>query len=94
MIRTLATCEWIKTGLPLCLIGDSGTGTSHPLIALGTEVAMAGSTCHGRRPGARGGGTPPETVRTWLTTHARLAAAGSLSVRLAETLPLKEAPRA
>lgn len=27
---------------PLCLIGDSGTGKSHLLIALGTEAAMAG----------------------------------------------------
>jgi DNA replication protein DnaC len=26
----------------LCLIGDSGTGKSHLLIALGTEAAMAG----------------------------------------------------
>lgn len=31
-----------QKGLPLCLIGDSGTGKSHPLIALGTEAAMAG----------------------------------------------------
>lgn len=42
MIHTLAKCEWIKKGLPLCLIGDSGTGKSHLLIALGTEAAMAG----------------------------------------------------
>jgi DNA replication protein DnaC len=41
-IHTLATCEWIKKGQPLCLIGDSGTGKSHLLIALGTEAAMAG----------------------------------------------------
>ena len=32
----------MKKGLPLCLIGDSGTGRSHLLIALGTEAAMAG----------------------------------------------------
>ncbi len=32
----------IKKGLPLCLIGDSGTGKSHLLIALGTEAAMQG----------------------------------------------------
>ncbi|MGE7388193.1 ATP-binding protein [Streptomyces sp. NPDC004126] len=38
----LAKCEWIKKGMPLCLIGDSGTGKSHLLIALGTEAAMAG----------------------------------------------------
>lgn len=31
-----------EEGLPLCLIGDSGTGKSHLLIALGTEAAMAG----------------------------------------------------
>ncbi len=42
MVHTLATCEWIKKNLPLCLIGDSGTGKSHLLIALGTEAAMAG----------------------------------------------------
>ncbi|MGP4019242.1 ATP-binding protein [Saccharopolyspora sp. 5N708] len=35
-------CEWVKKGEPLCLIGDSGTGKSHLLIALGTEAAMAG----------------------------------------------------
>jgi len=32
----------VKKGLPLCLIGDSGTGKSHLLIALGTAAAMAG----------------------------------------------------
>lgn len=42
VIHTLATCQWVKKGLPLCLIGDSGTGKSHLLIALGTEAAMAG----------------------------------------------------
>jgi hypothetical protein len=31
----------VKKGDPLCLIGDSGTGKSHLLIALGTEAAMA-----------------------------------------------------
>lgn len=41
-IHTLASCEWIRKGEPLCLIGDSGTGKSHLLIALGTEAAMAG----------------------------------------------------
>ena len=34
--------QWVKKGQPLCLIGDSGTGKSHLLIALGTEAAMAG----------------------------------------------------
>lgn len=41
-INTLATCEWVRNGHPLCLIGDSGTGKSHLLIALGTEAAMKG----------------------------------------------------
>ncbi|MER5327094.1 IS21-like element helper ATPase IstB [Streptosporangium roseum] len=42
LIHTLAKCEWIRDGNPLCLIGDSGTGKSHLLIALGAEAAMAG----------------------------------------------------
>src|SRR5215472_5711071 len=42
VIHTLATCDWVKKSLPLCLIGDSGTGKYHLLIALGTEAAMAG----------------------------------------------------
>ena len=41
-VRALATCDWVRKGQPLCLIGDSGTGKSHLLIALGTEAAMAG----------------------------------------------------
>ncbi|MER7620759.1 NADP-dependent oxidoreductase [Streptomyces sp. NPDC126503] len=35
-----------------------------------------------------------ESVRSWLTAQARAAAGGTLRVRLAETLPLKEAARA
>ena len=42
VINTLATCDWVRRGQPLCLIGDSGTGKSHLLIALGTEAAMTG----------------------------------------------------
>src|SRR3954462_13734090 len=41
-INTLATCEWVRKGHPLCLIGDSGTGKSHLLIALGTAAAESG----------------------------------------------------
>ncbi|CUU59123.1 DNA replication protein DnaC [Parafrankia irregularis] len=41
-IHTLAACDWVTKGQPLCLIGDSGTGKSHLLIALGTEAAMKG----------------------------------------------------
>ncbi|MEU7633738.1 IS21-like element helper ATPase IstB [Nocardia sp. NPDC049220] len=42
VIRTLAACDWVKDGLQLCLIGDSGTGKSHLLIGLGIEAAKAG----------------------------------------------------
>lgn len=42
VVRNLATCEWIAKGHALCPIGDSGTGKSHLLIALGTAAAMAG----------------------------------------------------
>jgi len=41
-IAELATCDWIRKGEPLCLIGDSGTGKTHLLIALGTKAAEAG----------------------------------------------------
>jgi DNA replication protein DnaC len=41
-ISTLASCGWIRSGEPLCLIGDSGTGKSHLLIGLGTAAAMEG----------------------------------------------------
>lgn len=42
MINTLANCGWIRSGEPLCLIGDSGTGKSHLLIGLGAAAAAAG----------------------------------------------------
>lgn len=41
-INTLAGCHWVRTGQPLCLIGDSGTGKSHLLIGLGTAAAESG----------------------------------------------------
>jgi DNA replication protein DnaC len=41
-IHTLAKCDWVRKGGPLCLIGDSGTGKSHLLIGLGTAAAEAG----------------------------------------------------
>jgi DNA replication protein DnaC len=41
-IGQLATGDWIRAGQPLCLIGDSGTGKTHLLIALGTAAAEAG----------------------------------------------------
>ncbi len=42
MINQLATGGWVKAGHPLCLIGDSGTGKSHFLIALGVAAAEQG----------------------------------------------------
>ena len=41
-IHALAAGDWIRRGEPLCLIGDSGTGKSHLLIALATAAAMKG----------------------------------------------------
>jgi DNA replication protein DnaC len=41
-IGQLASGEWIRDGKPLCLIGDSGTGKTHLLIALGTAAAEHG----------------------------------------------------
>ncbi len=40
--HALATAGWVRTGHPLCLIGDSGTGKSHLLIGLATAAAEAG----------------------------------------------------
>lgn len=42
VVHSPANHEWGKKGLPLCLIGDSGTGESHLMIALGTEAARHG----------------------------------------------------
>jgi DNA replication protein DnaC len=42
VIGQLATCTWVKAGHPLCLIGDSGTGKTHLVIALGILAAEAG----------------------------------------------------
>lgn len=41
-VHELAAGDWIRRGEPLCLIGDSGTGKSHLLIALGTAAAERG----------------------------------------------------
>lgn len=38
----LASGEWIDKGEPLVLLGDSGTGKTHLLIALGTAAAEQG----------------------------------------------------
>jgi DNA replication protein DnaC len=42
IVSTLAKGDWVRKGQPLCLIGDSGTGKSHLIIALGTEAALQG----------------------------------------------------
>jgi len=42
VIGQLATCAWVQAGQPVCLIGDSGTGKTHLLIALGTLAAESG----------------------------------------------------
>lgn len=41
-LASLATGDWVRTGTPICLLGDSGTGKSHLLIGLGTAAAEAG----------------------------------------------------
>ena len=41
-IHPLANCTWVRAGDPLYLIGDSGTGKTHLLIALGTAAAQQG----------------------------------------------------
>lgn len=41
-LAQLATGAWIDAGQPLVLLGDSGTGKSHLLIALGTAAAEQG----------------------------------------------------
>jgi DNA replication protein DnaC len=48
-VNTLADPAWVKAGLPLCLIGVSGTGKSHLLIGIGTAIAEAGSATRRRR---------------------------------------------
>lgn len=48
--RQLATCAWVKAGQPPCLIGDSGSGKSHLLIALGTAAADSGLRVRYTRP--------------------------------------------
>jgi DNA replication protein DnaC len=42
LIGQLSTGDWVSAGQPLCLIGDSGTGKTHLITALGTAAAEAG----------------------------------------------------
>ena len=50
VVNTLATCDWVKKGLPLCLIGDSGTGKSHLLIAFEPRPPWPATACATRWP--------------------------------------------
>ena len=42
MLGDLAAGSWIDRGEPLVLLGDSGTGKTHLLIAIGSCAAEAG----------------------------------------------------
>ncbi|HUG86034.1 MAG TPA: IS21-like element helper ATPase IstB [Euzebya sp.] len=42
LLATLATCGWIDEARPVVLIGDSGTGKTHLLIALGIAACEQG----------------------------------------------------
>lgn len=42
VLNTLTEPAWVAAGQPLCLIGDSGTGKTHPLIGIGTAIAETG----------------------------------------------------
>lgn len=53
-IHTLASCDWIRKGLPLCLIGDSGTGKSRRRPSRGRRRCPA---CSRRPPGRPRSGT-------------------------------------
>ena len=41
-LASLATGDWVRTGTPVCLLGDSGTGKSHLLIGMGVAACEAG----------------------------------------------------
>ncbi|WP_324605402.1 IS21-like element helper ATPase IstB [Streptomyces sp. NRRL F-2664] len=41
-VADLKSPIWVREGRPLVLIGDSGTGKSHLLIGIGTEIAETG----------------------------------------------------
>ena len=42
MLAALERCEWIASGQPVVLLGDSGTGKSHLLIGLGIAACQRG----------------------------------------------------
>jgi DNA replication protein DnaC len=53
LISNLVTCERVKKGERLCLIGDSGSGTSHLQIGLGTAAGGRHAESAGPRPHSR-----------------------------------------
>ena len=73
----LAGGAWIDAGEPLVLLGDSGTGKTHLLIALGTAAAE-----QGRRVRYI---TTAALVNDRLTYNAHIIQTGTASYRLAAT---------
>ena len=45
MLATLERCEWMASGGPVVLLGDSGTDKSNLLIGLGMAAGDAGCGC-------------------------------------------------
>ena len=73
LLTTLATCAWIDRGEPLVLLGDSGTGKSHLLIALGVAACHQGRSvryllglCVSQRPARR---LMPKPLRQFPPIH-------------------------
>ncbi|MCX5391520.1 NADP-dependent oxidoreductase [Streptomyces sp. NBC_00094] len=70
------------------LLGGEGTARKERIVTIAaTDAAEYGITFSG-------GSGDPDAVRAGLTAQARQAAEGTLAVRIADTLPLKEAARA
>ncbi len=88
VIHTLATCDWVKKGLPLCLIGDSGTGKSAALVEPHASVQQH-RQCSPRRsipPSAR---EPPR--RRLAQGHLQSAAAATVC-RAPHSKPCSQLP--
>ncbi|MET9672015.1 NADP-dependent oxidoreductase [Streptomyces sp. NPDC006482] len=70
------------------LLGGEGTARKERIVTIAaTDAAEHGIVFSG-------GSGDPDAVRAGLTAQARQAAEGTLAVRIADTLPLKEAARA
>nr|WP_269433546.1 ATP-binding protein [Nonomuraea sp. SBT364] len=57
VIHTLADCDWVRKHQPLCLIGDSGTGSAsaHRAGHRGRDGWVQGQVHPGGQPGQRTG---------------------------------------